>query len=131
MFGLAIGGAALGCSRPNRRATPTPSVSASASGQGLEVPPPDEEVIITSLANVPGRATGQPKGGLFCRFFESGTGDYAERFRNALEGIRVEGKKLGANAFVQASVSSESHEIQGSKWHSSIVHICGDFVRLD
>lgn len=67
--------------------------------------------------------------GLECRFFEySGTGDYIDRFKAAIGGIKEEGAKLGSNAFVNLHITSESFELQGSKWHSSIVHMCGDLV---
>ena len=91
-----------------------------------------EGVLITSLPAAPGRVVTALKGGFYCQFFQySGTGDYGDRFRQMLDGVTEEGKKLGANAFVNAAISSESHEIQGSKWHSSVVHICGDFVVLE
>jgi hypothetical protein len=128
--GFLAAGVTSACGRPRKDALPTPPASQSAPTP--EAPPADEELIITSLPSLPGRSIVATKGGLYCRFFEySGTGDYGDRFRKALDGITSEGKQKGANAFVQASVSSESHEIQGSKWHSSIVHICGDFVRLN
>ena len=67
--------------------------------------------------------------GFGCRVFQyNGTGDYMEKFNGALEGLKSNGSELGANAFLNFSVSSESHEIQGSKWHASIVHLCGDYA---
>jgi hypothetical protein len=132
VFGLLAGAFSVACTKPRRETSAAPAVSASAANPASQASHEGEELLITALASPPGRAIAQEKDGFFCRFFEySGTGDYGERFRNALEGIRIEGKKKGANAFVQATVSSESHEIQGSKWHSSIVHICGDFVLLE
>jgi hypothetical protein len=132
VFGLLAGVFSVACNKPRRETSAAPAVSASAATPVAQATHESDELLITALSSPPGRAIAQEKDGFFCRFFEySGTGDYGERFRNALEGIRSEGKKKGANAFVQASVSSESHEIQGSKWHSSIVHICGDFVLLE
>jgi hypothetical protein len=132
MLGLFTAGSSGACTGPRHHAPSPPAGSASAGGPAPEAAPHPAELIITSLSSLPGRALVEHKDGFYCRFFEySGTGDYGERFRKALEFIRDEGKQQGANAFVHASVSSESHEIQGSKWHSSMVHICGDFVRLD
>lgn len=89
-----------------------------------------EGVFITTLAAPAGWQVKESRG-LNCRFFQyAGTGDYVDRFNSALQGLVEEGKKLGAQAFVNARISSESHEMQGSKWHTSMVQICGDFVVL-
>ena len=69
--------------------------------------------------------------GFYCRFFPySGTDDYSDRFNGALAEIKEEGKKMGANALINFSVSGTSFEFQGSKWHSSVVHLCGDYVAI-
>lgn len=70
--------------------------------------------------------------GFECRFFEyAGTGDYLDRFKGVLRGIAEDGKNSGANAFVNARVSSESHETPGSKARAAIVHVCGDYVIIE
>lgn len=67
--------------------------------------------------------------GFYCRFFEYiGRGSYADKFNAALAQISSAGEEQGANAFLNLRVTSSSYEIQGSKWHSSLVHICGDFA---
>ena len=67
--------------------------------------------------------------GVYCQFFQyTGNGDYVDKFQDALNLISAQGKKEGANGFVNFRIASESHEIQGSKWHASIVNMCGDFA---
>jgi len=123
---LAMIAATAGCGRG--RAQPADSTGAHRA-PGVEQRLDD--VFVTSLSSLPGRQVVEGKGGFYCQFFQySGTGDYALRLKNALAELVAEGKKQGANAFINARLSAESHEIQGSKWHSSIVHICGDYVIL-
>jgi len=86
---------------------------------------------ITTMGSAPGWQVVESQG-FYCRIFDySGTGDYMDRFNGAIEAIREVGQEAGANALVNLRISSESHEVQGSKWHSSIVHICGDMVVLE
>lgn len=88
------------------------------------------DFLVTTLSTVPGWSVAETKG-FYCRIFQyAGTGDYADKFNAAIGAIEEEGKKGGSNAFVNLQISSESHEIQGSKWHASVVHMCGDFVTL-
>lgn len=123
---------AIGCQQPNHERAAPVQASAPSVASAPPTLAPSGELFITTRQTFPGRSIIEEKGGFYCQFFQySGTGDYGDRFRDALDGLRNEGKKLGANAFINASVSSESHEIQGSKWHASFVHICGDFVRLN
>lgn len=70
--------------------------------------------------------------GFECRFFEyAGSNDYLERFKGVLRGIAEDGRKSGANAFLNARVSAESHEAPATKTQMSIVHVCGDYVILE
>jgi len=70
--------------------------------------------------------------GFECRFFEyTGTNDYLDRLKGVLRGISEAGIKSGANAFVNARVSTVSHEVAGSKTIASIVHVCGDYVIVE
>lgn len=70
--------------------------------------------------------------GFECRFFEyAGSGDYLDRFKGVLRGIAEDGRNSGANAFVNARVSSESHEAPGSKTRAAIIHICGDYAIIE
>ena len=70
--------------------------------------------------------------GFECRFFEySGTPDYVERLKGVLRGIAEDGLKSGANAFLNARLSSESHEVASTKTRASIVHVCGDYVVIE
>lgn len=88
------------------------------------------EFLVTTLEAAPGWTVAETKG-FYCQVFQyAGTGDYVDKFNLAIGAIKDEGKKGGSNAFVNMQLSSESHEIQGSQWHASIVHICGDFVTL-
>lgn len=88
------------------------------------------DFLVTTLQAAPGWTVAETKG-FYCHVFQySGTGDYVDKFNLAIGAIQDVGKKGGSNAFVNMQVSSESHEIQGSQWHASIVHICGDFVTL-
>ena len=70
--------------------------------------------------------------GFECRFFEyAGTDDYLDRFKGVLRGIAEDGKKSGANAFLNARVSTESHQAPATKAQVSIVHVCGDYVIIE
>lgn len=70
--------------------------------------------------------------GFECRFFEyAGTADYLDRLKGVLRGIADDGKNSGANAFVNARVSSESHEVPATKARASFVHVCGDYVVIE
>lgn len=70
--------------------------------------------------------------GFECRFFEyAGTGDYLDRLKGALRGIAEDGRKSGANAFVNARMSSVSHDVPASKTQASVVHVCGDYVIVE
>ena len=70
--------------------------------------------------------------GFECRFFEyAGSNDYLDRFKGVLRGIADDGKKSGANAFLNARVSAESHEAPATKAQMSIVHVCGDYVIIE
>lgn len=90
-----------------------------------------EEFHFSSLTTPPVGWAVQETQGYYCRFFEyAGTGEYVAKFQSVMNGIVEEGKKKGANGFLNAHVAAESHEIQGSKWHASVVHLCGDFVVL-
>lgn len=107
----------VGCQAPSATTADTPK-------QALP------EFLVTTLEAAPGWTVAETKG-FYCHVFQyMGTGDYVEKFNLAIGAIQDEGKTAGSNAFVNMQVSSESHEIQGSRWHASIVHICGDFVTL-
>jgi hypothetical protein len=70
--------------------------------------------------------------GFECRFFEyAGTSDYLDRLKGVLRGISEAGLKSGANAFVNARVSTVSHEVAGAKTVAAIVHVCGDYVVVE
>jgi hypothetical protein len=88
------------------------------------------EFLVSTLDSAPGWSVVETKG-FYCHVFQySGTGDYVDKFNAAIAAIKEEGKKGGSNAFVNLQISSESHEIQGSRWHASIIHLCGDLVTL-
>ncbi len=69
--------------------------------------------------------------GFYCySFSEHGNGEYFSSIRNAVAAIENEGAKIGANAFINFRMASATTEMQGSKWNSAYVTICGDFVKL-
>lgn len=90
-----------------------------------------EGVLITSLPLPAGWQLKESKG-FYCRFFEyDGRNNYAEKFNEALAGLREYAQQQGAQAFVNLQVSSSNYEIQGSKWSAARVHLCGDPVVLE
>lgn len=106
-----------GCQAPSGSSTALPK---------QELP----EFLVTTLGTAPGWVVADTEG-FYCHVFQyAGTGDYVDKFNGAISAIKEEGKKGGSNALVNLQISSESHEIQGSRWHASIVHLCGDFVTL-
>jgi len=89
-----------------------------------------EGVLITSLPSVPGWTIAETKGFNCYGFGFSGNGKYWGDFNEAQDVARADAAKAGANAWVNVKVSSASFEAQGSKWHMSVTHLCGDFVVL-
>lgn len=88
-------------------------------------------VMITTLPAPGGWKIKETKG-MHCRFFQyAGEGDYVEKFNSATAAIQEEAKKQGAQALVNLRVTSASYEIQGSKWHASVLNLCGDLVTLE
>lgn len=70
--------------------------------------------------------------GFSCQIFSySGEGDYMRSFNGALERLREDAQSQNFNGFINVRVTSDSYEVQGSKWHSSAIHICGDAVRIE
>lgn len=117
LFAVVAAISLVGCQVPSAATDATPK---------QELP----EFLVTTLQGAPGWTVAETKG-FYCHVFQyTGTGDYVEKFNLAIGAIQDVGKEGGSNAFVNMQVSSESHEIQGSQWHASIVHICGDFVTL-
>ena len=111
-----------------------PVAAPSAPAQAVAPVPAKQKVtgFFTSSLEAPAGWRIKEVRGFECRFFEyAGTGDYLDRFKGVLRGIAEDGKNSGANAFVNARVSSESHETPGSKARAAIVHVCGDYVIIE
>lgn len=89
-----------------------------------------EGVLITSLAGVPGWTIAETKGLQCAGSGFDGNGKYWANIDQALDSLRVDAAKAGANAMVNFRMSSASYEAQGSKWQVAITHLCGDFVVL-
>lgn len=87
-------------------------------------------VLITTLAGVPGWTIAETKGVQCAGVGFDGNGKYWPGVDQAMESMRTDATKTGANAVVNFRLSSASFEVQGSKWHASITHLCGDSVVL-
>ncbi|MHB8281953.1 MAG: hypothetical protein ACYDDE_03995 [bacterium] len=87
--------------------------------------------IISTLSFIPGRNISKTDG-FYCGFFIYGgtPKNYTARFEGAIAGITVKGKKMGADAFINMKISQSTADLQGSKWNSSIINVCGDFVKF-
>lgn len=87
--------------------------------------------IVSTLSFIPGKNILKTDG-FYCRFFIYGgtPKNYTPRFEDAITGITEKGKKMGADAFINMKISQSTADLQGSKWNSSIINVCGDFVKF-
>jgi uncharacterized protein YbjQ (UPF0145 family) len=90
-----------------------------------------QSFIVSTLSSIPGKTITKTYG-FYCRFFIYGgtPKNYTPRFEGAIAGISLKGKKMGANAFINMRISDATAALQGSEWNSSIINICGDFVKF-
>jgi hypothetical protein len=113
-----------GCGGANKAAAPAPASAPVSAKQKIE------GVLLTSLSAVPGWTIAETKGVTCYGFGFDGNGKYWDKFAEAQDSAREDAKKAGANAWINIKVSASSFEAQGSKWHMSVVHLCGDLVVL-
>ena len=93
--------------------------------------PKKQSFVVSTLSSIPGKTIIKTYG-FYCRFFIYGgtPKNYIPRFEGAIAGISLKGKKMGANAFINMKISDATAALQGSEWNSSIINICGDFVKF-
>jgi|GEM_PF-2782690 len=91
----------------------------------------NQTFIISTLSYIPGKNISKTDG-FYCRFFMYGgtPKNYTPRFEAAIAGITKKGKKMEADAFINMKISQSTADLEGSKWNSSIINICGDFVKF-
>lgn len=109
-----------------------PGKSDPAASGTARTPPADAaaEVLITTLAMVPGHTIAKTDG-FDCRFFLwNGDGNYADKFQRALHTFRTQAAKQGAHAIVNLRVSEIPFTAQESSKVGSVVNLCGDEVEL-
>lgn len=91
-----------------------------------------DALIITSLPTLPNQSISLTANSFYCTAFAYfGANEYSEGLQIAQNSVKAEGKTRGAQAFINAHIVSVSAERQGSKWHHSIVNLCGDFGQLN
>jgi hypothetical protein len=88
------------------------------------------EFLVTSGSGAVGWETAAVLG-FECRLFEyDGGDDYAERFNGTLAELIAAGKRKGANAFINASLSTVDQDSLVPPRSADIVHLCGDYAVL-
>ena len=91
----------------------------------------DGEFFIFASDIIPGVTVTENKG-FFCHtFLDQGHGEFFNSFDRSISAIQTAGLKQGANAMINMKLSSATLSMQGSRWNSAYVSICGDFVRIE
>ena len=90
-----------------------------------------QSFVVSTLPSIPGKTITKTYG-FYCRFFIYGgtPKNYIPRFEGAIASISLKGKKMGADVFLNMKISDATAALQGSEWNSSIINICGDFVKF-
>ncbi|RZD19028.1 MAG: hypothetical protein EVG15_02690 [Candidatus Acididesulfobacter diazotrophicus] len=90
-----------------------------------------QSFIVSTLHSIPSKNISKTDG-FYCNYFIYGgtPSNYRLKFQLAIIQIQAKGMKMGANAFINMRVTDATAALQGSEWNSSIVNICGDFVKF-
>lgn len=89
-------------------------------------------IFVSSLETPPVGWTIQRTFGSDCQIFGySGNSNYIDDYSAAIQELHNRAKKQGANAIINFKISGSSFEQQGSKWHTALIHLCGEPVKLN
>ena len=87
-------------------------------------------VLVSTLASVPGHTIIATQG-FSCRsFLWDGDGNYVEKFEGTLYAFREEAAKHGADAVVNLRISAIPFARQEGTGRGSVVNLCGDDVKF-